>query len=342
MRQLVFRALDRARVVLATLCCFALQSCGPRASTDRDHLLEESTSELNEDEPINPIPLDANVDAVRAALGEALFRDSTLSEDGKVACADCHFSDRGLSDGKSKSKLVDRPETLTNSTSLFNVRYLYRLTWAAKFEDLEAHLDALIKEPKVMRTSWQKASDRLARKGDWKERFAAAYPEGLTPKNVRAALLEYERSLVTPNAPFDRWLRGDEDAIGEQAKAGYALFKSFGCISCHQGTAVGGNLLQRFGVMRDYFSDRGNVQPGDLGRFNVTQHPEDRHVFRVPSLRNVALTAPYFHDGSAPTLDVAVKVMARYQLGRELSDDDVRAIVSFLGSLTGEYRGKPL
>ncbi len=326
---------------LALAGALALVACSSEPRHERER--EPSNGLLAEDdEPISPLPLEREAEPVRAALGEALFREPALSGDGKVACADCHFSDRALTDGKRVPKVADRPEGATNAPTLFNVRYLYRLTWAAKFETLETHLDGLIKNPSVMAGTWDKAADHLRRQNGWSERFAAAYSDGLTPANVRASLLEYERSLVSPSSAFDRWLRGDEEAINQRAKDGYALFKTYGCISCHQGMMVGGNLLQRFGVMRDYFADRGGVTAGDLGRFNVTQREEDRHVFRVPSLRNVAKTAPYFHDGSATTLPQAIKVMGRYQLGRDLSAEDVDSIEAFLEALTGEYRGKQL
>jgi len=155
-------------------------------------------------------------------------------------------------------------------------------------------------------------------------------------------VLEYERSLVTPSSPFDRYLRGDPQALSPEAKRGFGLFKSYGCASCHQGMAIGGNVFERFGVLRDFFADRGHFSEADLGRFNVTAREQDRFVFRVPSLRNVALTAPYFHDGSAPTLEAAVTIMATYQLGRDLDAQDVRDLVSFLRSLTGEFQGKSL
>jgi cytochrome c peroxidase len=184
-----------------------------------------------------------------------------------------------------------------------------------------------------MASSWEKAAENLAARPAYRARFLEVFPDGITPANVRAALLEYERSLITPNAPFDRYLRGDTAAISAEARQGFALFKDYGCASCHQGAAVGGNMLQRFGVMRDYFSERGDVKPPDYGKFNVTAREEDRFVFRVPSLRNVARTAPYFHDGSAATLERAVLVMARYQLGRELDAGAVAQIVAFLRTL---------
>jgi cytochrome c peroxidase len=193
-----------------------------------------------------------------------------------------------------------------------------------------------------MASSWQRASLQLGADPSYRARFSAAFLDGVTPHNVREALLEYERSLVTPNAPFDRFLRGDANAMSDDAKQGFGLFKSYGCASCHQGMAVGGNLFERFGVLRDFFADRGVLTSADWGRFNVTSRESDRFVFRVPSLRNVALSAPYFHDGSASTLETAVGVMAHYQLGRELDAKDTRLLVAFLRSLTGEYRGKPL
>jgi cytochrome c peroxidase len=293
------------------------------------------------DQPIEPLPLEEPVDLERANLGEALFKDPLMSGDGKVACADCHSEKHALADERPKSVAAGRPYSSVNSPTMYNVRYLFKLAWGARFDSLEAHNDALMTNPNVMASSWDGAARRLAAKAGYGARFQRAFVDGLTAMNVRAALLEYERSLVTPNAPFDRYLRGDTHAISERAKRGYGLFKAYGCASCHQGMGVGGNMVQRVGIMRDYFADRGKVTPPDWGRFNSTHLERDRFVFRVPSLRNVALTSPYFHDGTAATLESAVTAMARYQLGRELEPDDVALLADFLRTLTGEYRGKP-
>jgi cytochrome c peroxidase len=324
----------------ALLCSLWLLGCGSGTRPELDREQREAP-ELAGDAPIEPLPLREDFDTQRAALGEALFKEPLLSGDGKVACSNCHSADHGLAEDKQRSFAPGRPESLVNSPTLYNIRYMYKLAWAGKFDSLEAHLDALIQNPAVMASSWESSARRLGEQPEYKERFSRVFADGLKPANVRAALIEYERSLVTPNAPFDRFLRGEINAISNDAKRGYALFKGYGCISCHQGAAVGANLVQRFGVMRDYFADRGHVAPGDLGRYNVTRREEDRFVFRVPSLRNVALTAPYFHDGSAKTLEDAITVMGRYQLGRELAPDDVALLSAFLRSLTGEYRGKP-
>ena len=285
--------------------------------------------------------MSVDFDRPRAALGELLFRDPSLSGDGKVACSDCHHENHGLADDKPRAVVVGRPETAVNPPTMYNVRFLYKLSWSGKYDSLESHLDALMTNPKVMASSWQRASERLSQKPSYDAQFKAVFADGLTPHNVREAVLEYERSLVTPNSPFDRYLRGDAQALSNEAKQGFGLFKSYGCASCHQGMAIGGNVFERFGVLRDFFADRGHFETADLGRFNVTSNERDRFVFRVPSLRNVALTAPYFHDGSAATLEAAVSAMADYQLGRKLDAKDTALLVAFLRSLTGEYRGKP-
>jgi cytochrome c peroxidase len=148
--------------------------------------------------------------------------------------------------------------------------------------------------------------------------------------------------LLTPNSRFDRRLRGDRNAISPEEERGYQLFKSYGCVACHQGVSFGGNLFQRFGVFYDPFAQRGSATESDLGRFSVTGVETDKHVFRVPSLRNVAVTAPYFHNGEISSLAEAVEIMARSQLGKELPAEDIDRIVQFLHTLTGEYQGRSL
>jgi len=329
--------------VLALLATSQLIECKPR-ETPREHATRQASSlglGLG-DQPIEPLPLLVDFDAARAALGEALFSEPRLSGDSKVACTDCHHEGHCLADDKPHSSVSGRPDSPVNSPTMYNVRFLYKLSWAGKFESLESHIDALMVNPKIMASSWEIATKHLSEVASYRQRFARVFRDGLTAKNVRLAVLDYERSLVTPNAPFDQYLRGDAQAVSPEVKQGFAIFKSYGCSSCHQGVAIGGNLFERFGVLQDFFADRGHFDNADLGRFNVTQRDQDRFVFRVPSLRNVALTAPYFHDGSAATLEDAVTDMATYQLGRDLDEHDRSALVAFLRSLTGEYRGKSL
>jgi cytochrome c peroxidase len=193
-----------------------------------------------------------------------------------------------------------------------------------------------------MAGTWPKAISTLKADPHYASEFAGLYHDGITPVNVKDAIATFERSLSTPNSRFDRYLRGNQKALNEEELAGLRLFKQIGCISCHQGINIGGNMYQKLGIMDDYFATKGKTSEADQGRFNITKQEEDRHFFRVPSLRNVALTPPYLHDGSAQTLDDAVLIMARFQLGKELDKSDVRKISAFLRSLTGEYLGQPL
>ncbi len=170
-----------------------------------------------------------------------------------------------MADDKPHSFVNGRPESTVNSPTIYNVRFLYKLTWNGKYDSLETHIDVLIKNPKVMASSWELATKRLSEVASYRDKFAGVFHDGLTASNVRSAILEYERSLVTPNAPFARYLRGDAQAISPDAKQGYAMFKSYGCTSCHQGMAIGGNVFERFGVLRDLFADRGRFDNADLG-----------------------------------------------------------------------------
>jgi cytochrome c peroxidase len=188
--------------------------------------------------------------------------------------------------------------------------------------------------------SWEEVLARLRADPGYRAAFAQTYGGNATRVSVLDALATFQRSLLTPEAPFDRFLRGERGAIDPGQERGYELFKAYGCIVCHQGMNVGGNLFQRFGIFYDPFARRATMSQADLGRFAVTGKEADRYVFRVPSLRNVAATAPYFHDGGTATLTEAVEIMARSQLGRELPTPDRDAIVAFLRTLAGEYEGR--
>ena len=190
--------------------------------------------------------------------------------------------------------------------------------------------------------TWPKALAAIADDPQYASAFRALYRDGIQPQNVKDAIATFERSLITPNSRFDRFLRGDQTALNAEEKAGYGLFKQIGCTSCHQGLNIGGNMYQKLGIMEDYFAVRGHITEVDLGRLNITKRERDRYFFKVPSLRNVAVTPPYLHDGSVATLEEAVQIMARYQLGKQLKTADVAKIVAFLRTLTGEYSGKPL
>jgi cytochrome c peroxidase len=231
---------------------------------------------------------------------------------------------------------------MVNTPTVFNSSLNHQQFWDGRASDLEEQITFVVENKQEFATHWPLIVAKLNQDTHYKKTFNKLYPDGITADNIRNAIAIYEQSLLTLNSPFDRYLLGDSNAINASAKEGYRLFKDYGCVACHQGSNVGGNLFMKFGVFGDYFAQRGNTTPADLGRFNVTGNESDRHVFRVPSLRLAVLTPPYFHDGSVETLDDAVKIMAKHQLGRIISEQDITYIVEFLTTLPGEYKGQPL
>ncbi len=294
------------------------------------------------DGPIQPIPLRVELDDRKVELGRRLFHETRFSSDGTISCASCHNLNLAGTDRKRFSTGVEGKIGGVNSPTVFNSGFNFKQFWNGRADSLEDQVEGPLHAENEMNSNWRTVIDLLTQDPSYASAFAEIYPDGIRSDNVKDAIAEFERSLYTPNSRFDRFLRGDDDAITSEEKAGFELFDSLGCVSCHQGVNVGGNMFETFGVMADYFADRGDLTEADLGRFNTTGLEEDRHVFKVASLRNVARTPPYFHDGTARRLPDAVRVMAKYNLGRTLSDEQVEKIVAFLGTLTGEYQGKPL
>lgn len=311
-----------------------------------DHTAPESlesetplnSSELsNIHEPIQPLPLKVTLDPNKVALGKMLFFDTRLSRDNTIACANCHNLSQGGTDNRPVPTGINGSQGKVNTLSVFNAAYNIAWFWDGRATSLADQVDGPIHNSTEMGTTWMALTLKLEQLQEYTTPFNQLYEDGITEENIKDAIINFEKSLITPNARFDKYLRGDTDAINTNEKKGYQLFKDYGCIACHQGMNIGGNMFQVFGVAKNYFERRGNITQADLGRFNVTGRNEDRHRFRVPSLRNVALTAPYFHDGSAETLEQAVHIMAEYQLGRTISNTDVALIINFLNTLTGEY-----
>jgi cytochrome c peroxidase len=287
---------------------------------------------LGRAEPIRPLRPAEGLDRAKIELGRRLFHETGLSGDGAVACATCHDLARGGADGLAVSLGAGGRAGSINAPTILNAALGFRQYWDGRAATLEEQIDGPLHAPHEMASSWPKALAALEADPAYSTSFERLYG-GVTEDAVRNALAEFQRSLPAP-APFDRFLAGDGAAISADAEAGYRLFKSLGCVACHQGAGVGGNMFQRMGLLADYFAQRDGVTGVDLGRYNVTGREEDRFVFKVPSLRNVALTAPYFHDGSAATLEEAVRIMARYQLGRSVTGEETRLIVAFLHTLT--------
>jgi cytochrome c peroxidase len=270
-----------------------------------------------DEEPITPIPLAAAQDPRQVALGDRLFHDLRLSHDNTRSCNSCHDT----STNGARASAADA--VALNIPTVFNAALNFRLNWEGDLRTLEDQAVQSLDKSQIMGSDVAEALHKLRADPEVVRLFSEAYGREADAAGLVDALAAYERTLLTPGSRFDRWLEGDVNAINAEEFAGYQLFKSLGCISCHQGVNVGGNMYQRHGVFHPLASPK----------------PE---IVRVPSLRNVAVTPPYFHDGSAATLSKAVHAMGYAQLDRTLTDEQTEAIVAFLNTLTGTYLGKPV
>ena len=304
--------------------------------------MESSFAQTPLSEPILPVPQSHKEDARKVALGQKLFHDIRLSGTNAVSCASCHNLPKGGADSSPLSKGVHGRLGKVNTPTVLNSSMNFRQFWDGRAASLEEQVKGPVHDPNEMGTNWADIVTKLSGDKAVDAEFKGIYRDGVTAKNISEVLASFQRTLITPNARFDRYLRGEKNAVTADELRGYQLFKSYGCVACHQGVNVGGNMFQTFGVMGDYFGKRGKPTDADLGRYNVTKNVGDKYSFKVPSLRNVALTAPYFHDGSAMTLNDAVDVMFQFQLGRQASPQDKELIVKFLHTLSGELNGKPL
>ncbi len=302
-----------AKCVLLLLYLFA---AAPALATDG-----AEDGNMSESEPVTPIPDPPAQNPSRVALGEILFRDPRLSRDGKSSCLSCHDIQSNGASSTVRDVAPDGHVLPLNTPTVFNTSLDFRLNWEGNFPTLEAEADDALHNS--MASGADEAVARLQADPAMVQRFRDAYGEGPDRARLLDAIATFERALVTPGSRFDRWLGGDKSALTATEISGYALFKSLGCVSCHQGVNMGGNLMQRHGIFRPL----GTPEP---------------IVVRVPSLRNVATTAPYFHDGSAATLPEAVKSMGLVQLDRVLTQPQIDRLVAFLGTLTGDYQGRPV
>lgn len=289
-------------------------------------------------EPITPIVTPSHLNKEKIALGRALFFDERLSKNNEISCASCHQLTTNGADNKALSDGVEGQKTSTKTPTVYNAVFNIRQTWSGARIDLLDQVDAPITNPKEHGTTWATVIAKLSADKELAAKFKRIYHSPISKQNIQHAIAEFEQSLVTVNAPFDRWLQGDQNAIDSKTKQGYQLFKRYGCISCHQGTNVGGNMFSKIGHFGDYFQDRGGkITETDLGRYIVTNNHYDKHVFKVPSLRLSSLQTHFFHDGSQNDLSDAIRVMAKYQLGRAIPEQDIQSIRAFLTSLVGQH-----
>ena len=286
-------------------------------------------------EPIQPIEVPAKptiIQARKIELGKKLFFEPRLSKSGFISCNSCHNLARGGTDNLPSSLGHKWNIGPINSPTVLNARYNFVQFWDGRAKDLREQAAGPIANPGEMGSTHPLAIEALASIPEYRGWFKDAYGDDKPSlDNVKDAIASFEETLVTPDSRFDRWLKGDDKALTKMELLGYETFKGKGCTACHNGPAVGGGMYQKFGLIKPYVKDTKT-----LGRYNVTKLDSDKYVFKVPTLRNIELTYPYFHDGSTWTLEEAVNTMAEHQLGITLKADENGAIVAFLKSLTGK------
>jgi len=330
--------MNQAKWIVIVAAALAVLGCKKKdtpAPAAEEKAVVEPEKPAAPTEPILPLPDSADVDSDKVLLGRSLYFDTALSGDGTVSCATCHMLEHGGAEPRKTSTGIRGQIGPINSPTVLNSSYNFVQFWDGRAKDLQEQAAGPVENPIEMGAKWPKVVERLKKNNEYAAAFAKLYDDGITKDNATDAIAEYEKSLITPSR-FDAYLKGDSAAITDAEKQGYTTFKEVGCTACHSGIIAGGSMFQKMGLVKDYFKDRGTpVTEADLGRFNVTKKEQDKHFFKVPTLRNVELTSPYLHDGSRATLEETVRVMGTYQLGRDLTDAQVNGIVTFLKTLTG-------
>lgn len=289
-------------------------------------------------EPISPIRPAESINLAKSELGKKLYFDPRLSRSGFISCNSCHNLSMGGTDNLKTSIGHGWHQGPINSPTVLNSSLNIAQFWDGRAATLQEQAAGPIANPGEMASTHAVAVDVVAAIPGYVREFALVFgAPDVTIDGITEAIAEFEKSLKTPNARFDQWLLGDTDAISQQELEGYQLFKRSGCVGCHNGEAVGGTSFQKFGVIEPYQTDN----PAE-GRYAVTGKDADRFSFKVPTLRNVELTYPYFHDGEAATLTEAVDIMGRLQLGKRFTDEENAKVVAFLKTLTGDQPSFPM
>lgn len=292
------------------------------------------------DEPIAPVTISPAKDLKPAIveLGKKLYFDPRLSKSGFISCNSCHNLSAGGTDNLKTSIGHKWQQGPINAPTVLNSVYNVEQFWDGRAKDLKAQAGGPIANPGEMASTHDMAVDVVksipAYVAEFKEAFGT---DEVNVDRMTTAIAAFEGTLITPNSRFDKWLKGDKEAMTETELAGYKLFKDSGCVGCHNGVAVGGGSFQKMGVVESYKTDSKAE-----GRFSVTKQEADKLAFKVPTLRNIEMTYPYFHDGGANTLEEAVDTMGRVQLGKKFTSDEKAKIVAFLKTLTGEQPNFPL
>lgn len=309
----------------------------------KELFIPKNTEGVDVTRSIQPIPDKLETNPAQVKLGDLLYHDGRLSGDGTIQCHTCHQLAKGGVDGLPFSIGINEQEGSINAPTVYNSAFNFVQFWDGRAATLADQAGAPPLNPVEMGSkNWEEILAKFEKDETFMKEFLSVYPT-FNRDTLTHAIAEFEKTLITPNSAFDKYLKGDENALTEVQKRGYAHFKSAKCDTCHTGIAMGGRSYEHMGLYRDYFKDRGTeITEADEGRFVQTQDPYDMHRFKVPTLRNIELTAPYMHDGTITDLKDAVRIMAIYQSGKQLTDTELNEIVEFLKSLTGEYQGKKL
>jgi len=286
------------------------------------------------------LPEPLSFEGPKVELGKKLYYETALSFNNEMSCNSCHMLDKfGVDNLKTSPGAAEGTLGNRNSPSVYNAYFHIAQFWDGRAENLSEQAKGPILNPIEMGIKdEQMAIDNIKNIEIYHTLFAEAFPESKEPityQNIADAIAEFEKTLATPSR-FDEYLKGDLAAITDLEKDGLKAFVNNGCITCHMGPGLGGNMYQKFGLVKGPYWEYTGGSDSDFGRFNVTKKESDKYFFKVPSLRNIEKTAPYFHDGSVETLEQAIDIMAKTQTGRDLDPKDIESIAAFLKSLTGE------
>lgn len=312
-------------------------------SSRANHFATKLNAKDKANEPLQALPKSIPTNAKKVALGDSLFNDKRLSGDDTVSCASCHAMDKAGTDNLRFAEGVRKQFGDINAPTVFNAAFNVKQFWNGRAADLQEQAGGPPFNPIEMDSKdWAQVIAKLQQDAPLTAAFTAVYPEGWTGDNITDAIAEYEKTLITPNSRFDKWLMGDNKALTNAEVEGYNRFKAYRCASCHVGKSIGGQSFEYMDLKKDYFADRGTPLGSDEGLKGFTKVDSDLHKFKVPNLRNIELTAPYLHDGTVTNLDEAVRVMGVYLSGMDIPKGDRDLIVGFLRTLTGEHKGKPV
>lgn len=325
--------MDSWKKVLAALLLLATLS--PIKGQTAEELREWAKQSL---EPLRVEKYTGRQPSELVELGRMLFFEPRVSVDGTVSCSRCHLPQLYGTDGLPRSIGAGGKANPRNSPTVLNSALQFSQHWRGDRESLEDQaMRALVGPTSFGNPTMEDAMKRLEAIEAYRDIFRKVFPhdkEPISPRNWAAAIGAFERQLLT-RSPFDAWMEGSDEALSSREKRGLQRFLELGCVDCHSGVGLGGQSYEKFGIHEDYWKLTKSKEV-DMGRWDVTGNPDDRFVFKVPVLRNVAMTPPYFHDGSVGKLSEAVEIMAKAQLGLELSREDLDSLMAFLESLTGE------